>query len=50
MDDPFIRNYIDGVLKNIRTLVLVKMVQPYTRIELGSISQVRLDTLIKYSI
>ncbi|KAI9341336.1 PCI domain-containing protein [Obelidium mucronatum] len=39
MDDPFIRTYIDGVLKNIRTQVLVKLIKPYTRIEIPFISK-----------
>ncbi|KAJ3334203.1 COP9 signalosome complex subunit 2 [Blyttiomyces sp. JEL0837] len=34
MDDPFIRQYIDEVLKNIRTQVLMKLIKPYTRIDL----------------
>ncbi|KAJ3295368.1 COP9 signalosome complex subunit 2 [Borealophlyctis nickersoniae] len=33
MADPFIRTYIDDVLKNIRTQVLIKLIKPYTRIE-----------------
>jgi len=32
MGDPFIRHYIDDVLKNIRSQVLLKMIKPYTRI------------------
>ncbi|ORZ16492.1 PCI domain-domain-containing protein [Absidia repens] len=39
MDDPFIRTYIDDVLKNIRTQVLIKLIKPYTRIEIGFISK-----------
>ncbi|KAL0088431.1 PCI domain-containing protein [Phycomyces blakesleeanus] len=39
MGDPFIRTYIDDVLKNIRTQVLIKLIKPYTRIELGFISK-----------
>ncbi|KAI8926945.1 PCI domain-containing protein [Entophlyctis helioformis] len=38
MDDPFIRTYIDNVLKNIRLQVLVKLLRPYTRIEISFIS------------
>ncbi len=33
MGDPFIKRHIDQVLKNIRAQVLVKLIQPYTRIE-----------------
>ncbi|KAJ3299090.1 COP9 signalosome complex subunit 2 [Rhizoclosmatium sp. JEL0117] len=39
MDDSFIRTYIDGVLKNIRTQVLIKLIKPYTRIEIPFISK-----------
>ncbi|KAJ3395019.1 hypothetical protein HDU84_004477 [Entophlyctis sp. JEL0112] len=39
MDDVFIRTYIDGVLKKIRTQVLVKLIKPYTRIEIPFISK-----------
>jgi COP9 signalosome complex subunit 2 len=45
MDDPFIRTYIDDVLKNIRTQVLVKLIKPYTRIDIVFISKV-LPTLL----
>ncbi len=34
MDDPFIRDYIEDLLKNIRTQVLLKLIKPYTRIRL----------------
>lgn len=40
MDDVFIREYIDDVVKNIRMQVLVKLVNPYTRIEIVSIAKV----------
>ncbi len=39
MDDPFIRDYIEDLLKNIRTLVLLKLIRPYTRIEISFISK-----------
>ncbi|CAO3617010.1 unnamed protein product [Cunninghamella blakesleeana] len=39
MDDPFIRTYIDDVLKNIRTQVLIKLIKPYTVIQLCFISK-----------
>ncbi|KAF9204282.1 COP9/signalosome complex subunit Csn2 [Haplosporangium sp. Z 27] len=39
MDDPFIRDYIDDVLKNIRTQVLIRLIKPYTRIEIQFISR-----------
>jgi len=34
MDDPFMRDYIDDLLKNIRTQVLLKMLTPYTKIRI----------------
>mmetsp|Transcript_29972 Transcript_29972/g.73782 ORF Transcript_29972/g.73782 Transcript_29972/m.73782 type:complete len:444 (+) Transcript_29972:46-1377(+) len=39
MEDPFIRNYIQDLLNNIRTQVLVKTIKPYTRIKLPSIAK-----------
>ena len=39
MDDPFIRDYIEDLLKNIRTQVLLKLIKPYTRIRLPFISK-----------
>ncbi|KAI8588068.1 PCI domain-containing protein [Geranomyces variabilis] len=38
LGDPFIRTYIDDVLHNIRTQVLIALIRPYTRIELGFVS------------
>ena len=38
MGDAFIRAYIEDLLKNIRTQVLLKVVQPYTRISIGFIA------------
>jgi COP9 signalosome complex subunit 2 len=40
MDDVFIREYIDDVLKNIRMQVLIKLVNPYTRIQIEYIAKV----------
>jgi COP9 signalosome complex subunit 2 len=40
MGDSFIRTYIDDVLKNIRTQVLIGLIKPYTRIEIPFISRV----------
>ncbi|KAJ3370502.1 COP9 signalosome complex subunit 2 [Allomyces arbusculus] len=34
MDDPFIREYLDDVLRTIRSQVLIKLIRPYTRIRL----------------
>uniref|UniRef100_A0A1D1YX05 COP9 signalosome complex subunit 2 n=1 Tax=Anthurium amnicola TaxID=1678845 RepID=A0A1D1YX05_9ARAE len=39
MDDLFIRTYIDDVLKNIRTQVLLRLIKPYTRIEIPFVSK-----------
>ncbi|KAG6436726.1 hypothetical protein SASPL_101628 [Salvia splendens] len=39
MDDPFIRNYIEDLLKNVRTQVLLKLITPYTRIRIPFISR-----------
>ncbi|KAF9620870.1 hypothetical protein IFM89_015111 [Coptis chinensis] len=39
MDDPFIRMYIEDLLKKIRTQVLLKLIRPYTRIRIPFISK-----------
>lgn len=39
MDDNFIRMYIEDLLRNIRTQVLLKLLQPYTRIRIPFISK-----------
>lgn len=39
MDDPFIREHIEDLLRNIRTQVLIKLIRPYTRIHIPSISK-----------
>jgi len=38
MDDDFIRDHIEEVLKSIRTQVLLKLIKPYTRIRLPFIA------------
>ena len=38
MGDAFIRMYIEDLLKNIRTQVLLKVVTPYTRIRIAFIA------------
>ncbi|GAB2280425.1 hypothetical protein Dimus_015058 [Dionaea muscipula] len=40
MDDPFIRNHIEDLLKTIRSQVLLKLIKPYTRIMIPFISRV----------
>jgi COP9 signalosome complex subunit 2 len=39
MDDTFIRDYIEDLLQNIRTQVLVKLIKPYTRIRIPFVSK-----------
>ncbi|CAI5463643.1 unnamed protein product [Closterium sp. NIES-64] len=39
MDDPFIRMYIEDLLKNIRTQVLLRLIKPYTRIRIPFVSK-----------
>ncbi|KAL1503036.1 hypothetical protein AB1Y20_011105 [Prymnesium parvum] len=39
MGDAFIRNYIEDLLKNIRTQVLLKVITPYTRIRIPFIAE-----------
>lgn len=39
MNDPFIRSYIGEVIKNIRTQVLIRLIKPYTRINLSFASK-----------
>ncbi|CAG0890637.1 unnamed protein product [Darwinula stevensoni] len=39
MDDPFIREHIEDLLRNVRTQVLMKLIKPYTRIHILFISQ-----------
>ena len=38
MDDLFIREHIEDLLRNIRTQVLIKLIKPYTRIKIAFIS------------
>ena len=46
MGDPFIKAYIDDLLGSLRTSVLLLALQPYTRIALPFLSQVRLPSLL----
>ncbi|KAF3580810.1 hypothetical protein DY000_02030596 [Brassica cretica] len=39
MDDPFIRNYMEDLLKKVRTQVLLKLIKPYTKIGIPFISK-----------
>ena len=38
MEDAFIRNYIEDLLRNVRTQVLVSLIQPYTRVRLSHVA------------
>ena len=38
MNDQFIKENIDSLLKLIRTQVLVKLIKPYTRVKLASLA------------
>jgi COP9 signalosome complex subunit 2 len=40
MDDPFIRNYIDDLLKTVRCQVLIQLVKPYKKISMEFIGKV----------
>ncbi len=44
MEDPFIREHIEDLLRNIRTQVLVKLIRPYTRVRIAFIAQVGMPT------
>ena len=52
MEDAFVRNYIEDLLRNVRTQVLVQLIQPYTRVRLAhvaaqlSISQPEVEALL----
>ena len=48
MDDPFIRNYIEDLLRNIRTQVLIKLIKPYTTIRIPFVSKVPLPFSLSY--
>ncbi|KAJ3115332.1 hypothetical protein HDU96_000816 [Phlyctochytrium bullatum] len=39
MEDAFIKEYIDDVLKNIRAQVIIKLIKPYTRIDISFVSK-----------
>lgn len=41
MEDTFMKEYIDDVLKSIRSTVLVALIRPYTRISIEFIAKVR---------
>ncbi|KAL4251515.1 26S Proteasome and COP9 Signalosome Component [Abortiporus biennis] len=39
MDDPFIKDYIDELLRSLRTQYLIDLIKPYTRLELVFLAQ-----------
>jgi COP9 signalosome complex subunit 2 len=40
MDDPFIREHIDDVLRSLRTQWILDIIKPYTRIEVAYLARV----------
>jgi COP9 signalosome complex subunit 2 len=45
MDDPFIRGYIDDVLRSLRTQWILEIIKPYTRLEIAYLARVSLSAL-----
>lgn len=41
MDDAFVRNYIEDLLRNIRTQVLLMIIKPYTQVSIPFLAKVR---------
>jgi len=39
MNDTFIREHIEDLLRNIRTQVLIKLIKPYTKIHIPFIAK-----------
>ncbi|KAM0750615.1 PCI-domain-containing protein [Meredithblackwellia eburnea MCA 4105] len=39
MDDPFIRGYIDDVLRSLRTQWILEIIKPYTRVEIAYLAR-----------
>lgn len=46
LDDPFIKGYIDDVLRSLRTQYLIDLIKPYTRMELKWLGKVRLPSTL----
>lgn len=40
MDDPFISDYINDVLRSLRTQWILEMIKPYTRVEIEYLARV----------
>jgi len=38
MEDAFVRDYVEDLLKNIRTQVLMRVIKPYTRVSIAFIA------------
>lgn len=45
MDDAFVRNYIEDLLRNIRTQVLLMIIKPYTQVSIPFLAKVRLGDI-----
>jgi COP9 signalosome complex subunit 2 len=43
LDDPFIRSYIDDVLRSLRTQYLIDLLKPYTRLEISFLARVSIQ-------
>lgn len=50
MDDPFIRFYIDDVLRSLRTQWILEIIKPYTRIEIAYLARVSFDTFLFFPV
>ncbi len=38
MEDAFVRNYVEDLLRNVRTQVLLRLITPYTRVRIATIA------------
>ncbi|KAJ9100487.1 hypothetical protein QFC21_003526 [Naganishia friedmannii] len=45
LDDPFIRTYIDDVLRSLRTQYLIDLLKPYTRLEISFLARVSIQDM-----
>ena len=45
MEDQFIREHIEELLRNIRQQVLIKLIRPYTRVRIDFLSGVRHESM-----
>lgn len=49
MNDPFIREHIDEVLRSLRTQWIIDIIKPYTRIEVSYLARVSVDAKVRLS-